>query len=116
MATDLEDMYESRVKQKTKHKPRHTYPNPRAETPRLRQRNMSFPSLEDESSEKCVIKEYSKNRLKKEIVITKRTKIHPMPEDESEPAEEDPDSELVTKCLALVGRKILRLMCYLILL
>lgn len=116
MSIDLDDYYTPRVKQK--HKARHTYPNRQDDVirpPPLRQRNMSFPVTEDESSEKCVIKEYSHNRLKKEIVITKRKKVHPTTDEEPEP-EPELDSELIMRCLAAVSRKILKLLCYLSLL
>lgn len=63
---------------------------------------------DDESRERCVVKEYSRNRLKTEIVITKRTKIHPTTGEEPEL-----DGELVVKCLAAASRKVLRLLCYL---
>jgi len=116
MSSDLDDYYTPRVK--SKHKTRHTYPNrhvdsPRIRPPPIRQRNLSFPSIEDESSEKCIIKEYSShNRLKKEIVITKRKKVHPAT-DEVQESEPELDSELILKCLAAVSRKIIRMLCYL---
>lgn len=113
MSIDLDDYYDNRVKRK--HKGRHTYPNRQDDVirpPPLRQRNMSFPVTEDESSEKCVIKEYSHNRLKKEIVITKRKKVHPTTDEEPE-SEPEIDSELILKCIAAVSRKIIRLLCYL---
>jgi len=113
MSYDLDNYYENRVKRK--HKGRHTYPNKHADMiipPPIRQRNRSFPLTEDESSEKCIIKEYSHNRVTKEIVITKRRKIHPITDEESEP-EQELDSELVMKCLSAVTHKIVRLLCYL---
>jgi hypothetical protein len=110
MSSDLDDYYENRVKQK--HKGRHTYPNKHDETPRILQRHRSFPSVDDESSEQCIIKEYSRNRLKTEIVITKRTKVRPRDDGEPE-LEPELDAELVAKCFSAVSRKILRLLCYL---
>lgn len=113
MSIDLDDYYDNRVKRK--HNARHTYPNRQDDVirpPPIRQRNMSFPVTEDESSEKCVIKEYSKNRLKTEIVITKRKKVHPTTDEEPE-LEPELDSELIMRCLTAVSRKIIRLLCYL---
>jgi len=114
MSSDLDDYYDNRVKRKRRS--RHTYPNKQDDAPciRYRNRNYSFPSLEDESSEKYIVKEYSHNRLKKEIVISKRTKIHSNKENDEDPdQEQELDSELVAKCLAVVSRKVVRLLCYL---
>ena len=110
---DLDNAYDNRVKRKRK--VRHTYPNKQPMPPPIT-RNRSFPPLEDESSEKCIIKEYSKDGLKKEIVISKRTKIHPSNKDTSnkgEDQDQDLDMELVARCLSMVARKIVRLLCYL---
>lgn len=112
MSYDLDDLYENRVKPK-KRKKRNTYPNKHdAEYLAISSRRKSdpLPFISDDSSAKCVIKEYSKNRLTKEIVITKHSKIHPKPDDAVDP---ENDMVIVTKCLAIVSKKVVRLLCYL---
>ena len=119
MSYDLDDAYENRVKPK-KRKKRNTYPNKHDASPRVRPRINSYPSPyndndnddDDECSELCIIKEYSGNRLKKEMVVKKRGKIHPEAEPSGEPEEPD-DAELMAKCLGMVSKKIIRLLCYL---
>jgi len=101
---------------RTKRKGRQTYPTKRDYPPPIITRKYSFPStnLEDESSEKYIVKEYSRNRLKKEIIVTKRTKIHSTKNEESdEKSDEESEAILIAKCLAVVSRKVIRILCYL---
>ena len=106
------------VENRVKHKKRYTYPHKHNDMDHyLPNRRKSDPSTfsSDESSERCVIKEYSNNHLKKKIVLSKRSKIHPVVESSTttDLATEDNDVEIITKCLAIVSKKIVRLLCYL---
>jgi len=121
MSYDLDDYYENRVKTKKRRK-RHSYPNKHeSPPPKIRQRMNSFPTHyaddeedeDDECSEMCIIKEYSGKQLKKEMMVKKRGKIHPAQESEKAPEKEEPtDMELASKCLAMVSKKVVRLLCY----
>jgi hypothetical protein len=114
MSFDLDDYYDSQVKPK-KRKKRHTYPNKHDESPRVRPRTNSYPSPNIEDGDVCIIKEYSGNRLKRETLVKKHAKIHPAvePSEEKKESEEPDDAELVVKCLGMVSKKIVRLLCYL---
>jgi len=92
---------------KRKASPRHTYPNELDEipvrVPRIKRK--SYPSYED-INEQYVIKEYEGNRLKTEIVFSKRNKIHPL----------DPnsmDSYPTWNPLTPITTKIVSALCYL---
>jgi hypothetical protein len=122
MSYDLDDYYENRVKTKKRRK-RHSYPNKHeSPPPKIRKRMNSFPRHyaddedeveDDECSEMCIIKEYSGKQLKKEMMVKKRGKIHPVQEPEKAPEKEEPtDMELASKCLAMVSKKVVRLLCY----
>lgn len=111
MSYDLDDYYDNRVKHKRKK--RKTYPNPHDTFVDDRVRRKSESSLE-EMNERYVIKEYSKNRLKTEIVLTKQTKVHPDTIPTPPAKNEDTDYEIVLKCAAIVIKKLIKIMSYFI--